>query len=402
MPCAKGAADSGAPYLTDQLIPYIGNKRKLLGLIAQAVDATGVRGGTFLDLFAGSGVVSRLAKLSGFRVVANDWEPYTRFINTAYVATNRLPPFERFGGAEAFCARLNALPGVRGYIARHYCPADDEAPDTDRERMFYTQHNGRRLDAMREELALLHSSGEINSVEHDLFVAALVFCASWCSNTSGVFKGFHRGWGGATGTAWYRIREPVRVRVPRLFDNGLDNETFAEDAAVLAPRVECDIAYLDPPYNQHQYGSNYHLLNTIALWDKPPVTESISRVRGDKAAIRRDWRESRKSAYCSRALAADEMERLLGVLRARWVLVSYSTDGLIPMPHLVRLLHGFGRLSWVRRPYRRYRVSSQRPSPRSHTLEMVLMVETSARPDVAARDRLLSTLDELEAAGATQ
>ncbi len=392
MPRGQRAAAPGNAYLTDQLIPYIGNKRKLLGLIGQAVEMTGLSGGTFLDLFAGSGVVGRFAKLSGFRVIANDWEPYARIINSAYISTNRTPPFECFGGAEAFCEHLNALPGVRGYIARHYCPADDEAPDTRTERMFFTQANGRRLDAIREELCSLREDGAISQCEHDLFVAALIFGTSWCSNTSGVFKGFHRGWGGATQTAWYRIREPLQIRVPRLYDNGQDNLTLQEDAALLAPRLDCDIAYLDPPYNQHQYGANYHLLNTVALWDKPGIPESISPQRGDKAAIRRDWREARRSAFCVRALAAGEMERLAGSLRARWILVSYSTDGLIPAEELVRALHRAGRLSWVHRPYKRYRVSSQRPSPRSHTIEFVLVVETAAAPDTRSRDRVLRAL----------
>ena len=114
MPLGQRAGAPVNAYLTDQLIPYIGNKRKLLGLIGQAVEMTGLSGGTFLDLFAGSGVVSRFAKVSGFRVIANDWEPYAHIINSAYISTNRTPPFESFGGAEAFCEHLNALPGVRG------------------------------------------------------------------------------------------------------------------------------------------------------------------------------------------------------------------------------------------------------------------------------------------------
>ena len=50
-------------YVFHQLIPYLGNKRKLLGLIHQAIAKTKVSPiGTFLDLFACSGFVSRLAK----------------------------------------------------------------------------------------------------------------------------------------------------------------------------------------------------------------------------------------------------------------------------------------------------------------------------------------------------
>jgi len=176
-----------------------------------------------------------------------------------------MPEFRDAGGAEALFDHLNSLPGQAGYVSKHYCPADDEHPDYDSERMFFTQQNGRRLDAMREEVERMRAEEQVSEAEHAILVAALVFGASYCSNTSGVFKGFHRGWGGATRTAWYRIRAPIQLRPPVLFDNGLRNEAVQMDARLAAAQFSCDIAYLDPPYNQHQYGANYHLLNTIAL-----------------------------------------------------------------------------------------------------------------------------------------
>ena len=187
-------------YLTDQLIPYIGNKRKLLPLIKQAIERSGVEDGVFFDAFAGSGVVSRLAKMMGFKVIANDWEPYAETINTAYISVNREPAFGGFGGLDRAISELNALNGVRGYIASHYCPCDDENYDTDTERMFYTQHNGRKIDAVREQIARWRDSGRLSRQEEALLLAPLIYQASYCSNTSGVFKGFHNGWGGATKT----------------------------------------------------------------------------------------------------------------------------------------------------------------------------------------------------------
>ena len=69
---------------------------------------------------------------------------------------------------------------------------------------------------------------------------------------------------------------------------------FNRDAVQLSEElkdIEFDITYLDPPYNQHQYGSNYHLLNTIALNDKPPVNKDIiiNDKKVNKSAIRKDW-----------------------------------------------------------------------------------------------------------------
>ena len=75
----RHAAVRTSDYVYSQLIPYIGNKRKLLPLIYRGLAHTGSRG-SFVDLFAGSTVVARFAKTLGFRVLANDWEPYAHEI----------------------------------------------------------------------------------------------------------------------------------------------------------------------------------------------------------------------------------------------------------------------------------------------------------------------------------
>jgi len=338
-----------------------------------------MRSGDFYDAFSGSGVVARLAKSLGFRVIANDWEPYSFYLNFCSVACNRAPAFSALGGLENVIHHLNCLPPVAGYIAAHYCPSDDERYDPATERMFYTQENGRRIDAIRERIAEWKSSGAIDDREEAVLLAPLIYQASYCSNTSGVFKGFHRGWGGATKTAWYRIRSKLTLRVPVLWDNGCENVVLREDANSLLDSVEADIAYLDPPYNQHQYGSNYHLLNTVALWDKPPVSVGFN--HGDdgngKSAIRMDWRTERRSLYCYRRSASHAFRELVAGTKARFILVSYSTDGIIPLDDLLETLSDRGELSVVTQRYKRYRVSSQRPSSRSHNIEFVAIVNTS-------------------------
>ena len=370
-------------YIIDQLIPYIGNKRKLTSLIRAAIEATGVREGTFYDAFAGSTVVSRLAKALGYRVIANDWEPYSYYVSLAYIRNNRPPEFRALGGIHNAINTLNRLEPIRGYIARHYCPEDDERYDPDSERMFYTQENGRRIDAIRERIASWKASGTICDDEEAALLAPLIFQAAYCSNTSGVFKGFHRGWGGATKTAWYRIRSTLTLAPPVFWDNSRENLVYKGDANSLLDEVECDIAYLDPPYNQHQYGANYHLLNTVALWDKPQIGPRFEARHADngKSAIRKDWRTERRSLYCYRDSAQAAFSRLVGGIKARFMLVSYSTDGIIPFDDLLGILADRGELSVVTQRYKRYRVSSQRPSPKSHNVEFVAIVDTGRAAD---------------------
>lgn len=384
------------PYLTDQLIPYIGNKRKLLPMLRKAIEKTGLKGGTFCDFLAGSGAVSRLTKRMGFCVTANDWEPYADIINLAYIQTNHAPEFAAIGGIDAAFETLNSLPPTIGYIASHYCPADDENPDFERERMFYTQENGRRIDAIREQIQMWKSSGQINRLEEAVLLAPLIYQSSYCSNTSGVFKAFHRGWGGRNGDALYRIRSRLTIRPPIFYDNGCNNLSLREDALVLAERIRCDIAYIDPPYNQHQYGSNYHLLNTVALWDKPPISRYIEQGKKTKSAIRLDWRTSRRSPYCYSATALSAFSELVARIRAAYVLVSYSTDGIMPVDALFDVLGRKGSLEVFTKRYKRYRVSSQRPSPRSHTVEFVAIVDTASR---STPSMIEAALERIHAAG---
>jgi len=367
-------------YVFHQLIPYIGNKRKLLGLINQAIAKTGISPkGTFSDLFAGSGVVSRMAKKQGFRVISNDWEPYANAINQCYIGCNSAPAFAPFGGYDNAIAQLNAVTPVEDWITRHLCPADDAHYDSERERLFYTHANGMLIDAMRLQLKQWQSDGLLSELEVSCLLAPMLYQACYTSNTSGVFKGFHSGWGGQTKTALYRILSQFRLQPAVFCDNGQTNTVTQTDAAQLAQTLRdsgetVDIAYLDPPYNQHPYGSNYHVLNTLTLWDKPPLTEQIT--GRNKSAIREDWRTERRSAYNHCRSAADAYTQLLQSLDARYILTSYSTDGTIPLLSLVEACLQRGQTDVVTQQYKRYRVSTQRYSQKPLNVELILIVDT--------------------------
>ncbi|HEY3330391.1 MAG TPA: DNA adenine methylase [Capsulimonadaceae bacterium] len=384
-------------YLFAQLIPYIGSKRKLLPLIGRAI--TGVLAVqsanppemTFADLFAGSGVVGRAAKQMGFRVVANDWEPYAEAINGAFIGLNAAPI------CTTVFDELNSLPPCDGFVTQNYCPRDDSDCDPAKERMFYTRANGMRIDAIRTQIEEWELSGELTRDQKYFLLAPLLSAASYVSNTSGVFKAYHAGWGGQTRTAHYRILSDLRVSAPPLCDNGRDNVVTRLDALAAARQLSesfcggCDIAYLDPPYNQHPYGSNYHMLNTIALYDRPEVP---GMVHGGKSAIRTDWRTERRSAFNTASMALPALEEIVDALPCRWVLMSYSTDGNIPVEALVASLSQRGAVRVETRRYKRYRVSAQRMSQKSHNVEFVLVL------DKQGKHRTVDQLECLEAIAA--
>ena len=381
----KTAARDTEEYVFSQLIPYIGNKRKLLDLIHQAIKLTNIEDGTFVDLFSGSTVVSRFAKKLGFRVLSNDWEPYSEQIAMGTVVLNEIPKFENFGGSkEVFEILNNAIP-VEDYVTKHLCPTDDQNLNHEKDRLFFMRKNGMKIDAMRELISKWIEEEKITEMEFSYLMASFMYSASYVSNTSGLFKGFHRGWGGSNGTAQYRICSDIILRPPLLFNNEKENISTREDAGILVKKLPGilgdipDIIYLDPPYNQHPYGSNYHVLNSITLWDKPNFPEKIT--RGTKSAIRLDWRTERKSAYNSRLKAVQEFKTLIEDISSKFILTSYSTEGNIPLEEMMKILGAKGSLNVVKREYVRYRVSPTRLSSKPRNVEFVVITNTSDKPE---------------------
>lgn len=321
----------------------------------------------FVDLFAGTGVVSRLAKSLGFRVVSNDWEPYSEVLNRCHVGMQSAPVFHGGRGYGQVIAELNALPPVAGWVTRHLCPDDDVHYDTARDRMFYMRKNGMRIDAIRDRIAQWEHDGLLDAGRKACLLAPLLYSASYNSNTSGLFKGFHRGWGGRTGTALYRIAAELSLRPACFLDNGRDNPVLRMDAQELAAKLtdyvgEAAIAYVDPPI------TSIHMARTTTYSTRSPCgtgRNSPPKITGrDKAAIRQDWRTQRRSPYNYRRQALAAYRSLLSLLPTCWIATSYSTDGFIPLADMIRTNCERGDVRVFTRGYKRYRVSSQRYSPR--------------------------------------
>jgi len=215
------------PYLQDQLIAYIGNKRSLQPFLAGVFSRLARPGAVFLDPFAGSGAVARLARYLGYRVQANDWEPYAYVLNYAYLCVGKGEVeglFRALGGLQGLLAELNTLPDPPPegqYITRHYAPRNTEQADYHTERLFYTRENALRIDALRNRLEELYPGFEPEGrgrKEKYLLLASLLYGAATHVNTSGVFKACHKGFGGHGRDALGRILAPIRLQAPELLD----------------------------------------------------------------------------------------------------------------------------------------------------------------------------------------
>jgi adenine-specific DNA-methyltransferase len=378
------------PYLTEQLIAYIGNKRALIPFLYGVFFRLCPRpqGATFLDPFAGAGSVSRLARLMGFAVQANDWEPYSFVINSCHLGIDvhtRDTLFGAHGGLPAVMAELNALPlpsADASYISKNYAPRLTEEADWRTERLFYTQENALRIDAIRERIEEMYPGRPTPSEAADeklALLAPLLYEAATHTNTSGVFKACHRGFGGHGRDALVRIMAPICLRPPVVVD-GQAATVSCMDAGEFLRGRSAELCYLDPPYATHQYGSNYFMLNTIALWDKPPV----SGARGAdgrllrKAGIREDWVKTR-SEFCYPSTALQAMRRVVEAADCRWLVVSYSNEGLIGLEELCDLLSSTGGLSLHSTAYAKYPGGKQSLDRTTRNLECVLVVDRRAR-----------------------
>ena len=384
------------PFVTRQLISYIGNKRRLLGFLSSVFTSLERSSGPtrFLDPFAGSGSVSRLAKLRGYSVAACDIEDYSAILCRAalsFAPDNADELLREWGGYAGAVSELNVIGRsaaadtrrTPGYIEHNYAPESTEHADYRTERLFYTTENAAFIDAVRDTIDRWfppadpgdhRSRHEAVEAARTLLIAPLLVEASVHANTSGVFKAYHKGFGGHGRDALSRILAPAELEPVPLID-GPRGEVAACEAAEFCRRHPADIAYLDPPYNQHQYGSNYFMLNTIARWDKPDVParrKSDGSLR-EKAGIRSDWRETR-SDFCRRDSAVRAFATLLDAIDASTIVLSYNTEGIVPFEQLYELLSSHGEVQVQSFDYVQFRGGRQSATRSNRTAEMALVV----------------------------
>ncbi|MBN2350945.1 MAG: DNA adenine methylase [Spirochaetales bacterium] len=366
-----GPAGENEAFLTRQLVTCIGNKRGLLDFIGRGVERAAKRLGKSrldcADLFSGSGVVARFLKRYARSLVANDVERYAEIGNTCYLANGSEIDLPRLREEyKALKARLDAGPLEAGFIAELYAPADDARIEPG-ERAFYTARNARYLDTARRLI------GELPEGDRPFFIAPLLSEASVHANTAGVFKGFYKNsrtgrgqFGGNNRDALVRILGDVELPFPIWSSFECEVRVSRDDANALARRLpEIDFAYLDPPYNQHPYGSNYFMLNLIADYERPV---RLSRVSG----IPPDWNRSR---YNKAPLVLDAFRDLVENLPAKMLLVSFNSEGFINRREMLALLGRIGRVEVLETKYNAFRGSRNLGGRSIHVKEYLYLME---------------------------
>lgn len=304
------------------MIKYLGSKRLLVPEILRIVEALGdVR--TVIDLFSGTSRVGHALKAAGRRVLANDHNAYAATLARCYVQADREDVLE---DVTRLVAELNALPGEPGYVTRTFCE----------EARFFQPKNGARIDRIRRAIAERYLDPELEAV----LLVALIEAADRVDSTTGVQMAYLKEWAA-------RAHGDLELRVPGVLARATCGKGQAHtlDAVEAARALEGDLAYIDPPYNQHSYLGNYHIWETIVRGDAPEAY-GVARKRVD-------CRE-RRSDFNGRNRIRAAMQAVIDAVRAPLLVVSFSDEGYLSRPELEAMLARRGEVRVFSFDYKRY------------------------------------------------
>lgn len=336
---------------------YIGSKQSLLPFIEREVAKLAAPPGVFCDLFSGTGAVAAHFKKLGWSVIANDIQRYS-YVRLGHLLLNNSAPL--FQGLEseiaglaavpteqrgdAVCDHLNSLPGRAGYVFTNFCLG---GTNDGVERQYFSDDNGRRCDSIRETIADWWEAGLLSEGEHDYLLAALLEAIDRVANTASVYGAFLK-------HLKKTAMKPLDLKPLEVIPSTEEHQVFSADANELIRQISGDVLYLDPPYNQRQYAANYHVLETIALNDKPELH--------GKTGLR-DWSDQ-KSSWCSKREVLDEFTDLIENAQFKFIALSYNDEGLLSVADVRRVMKERGEYHLAKKTYNRFR--ADKPHARNH------------------------------------
>ena len=336
---------------------YIGSKLKLSSFLQTSIESTlreahakPLKDSVFCDMFAGTSAVGRLFKTQVKQVISNDREYYSFVLAQNYIGTH-----QKLARDKELLYILNdaaQTPPQKGKIYTYYALGSGSG------RQYFSDENAQKIDAVRSKIEQWKEENFINDKEYYYLLASLLESADKVANTASVYGAFLK----------YLKKSALR---PLILDSTEDcspvsstrycnkNEhlVFNDDANALITRIKGDILYLDPPYNTREYGANYHLLNTIALYD--------DFIPKGKTGLR----EYEKSNWCKKVKVADELERLIKNARFEWIFLSYNDEGLLSLEQIKVIFEKYGRYSSVKQKHQRFKSDSKRIQKQDSTLE---------------------------------
>ncbi len=327
---------------------YIGSKNKLSSFLKQSICSVvgeDLKDKIFCDIFAGTGAVAKNFKTQVKGVISNDLEFYAYVLNKNYIENHK-----EIAGAEHYIDELNNLPLKQGFIYKNYCLGGD----TDRQ--YFSDKNGLKIDTIRRQIKQWKGKKEINNNLYYFLLASLLESADKVANTASVY--------GAYLKHLKKSAQKDLILKPAVFElNDNNHQVFNEDSNKLIKKIEGDILYLDPPYNQRQYGANYHMLNTIAKYD--------DFVPKGKTGLR----AYNRSQYCKKSTVAESFEALIEDAQFQYIFLSYNNEGLMSSEVIKSIMQKYGAYDLTTTQYQRFKADSNRFNKTDKTTEYLHILE---------------------------
>jgi len=326
---------------------YIGRKNALLEFIFEPLRENKITSGVFCDIFSGTTVVAQYFKRKRFDIIANDYMFFSYVFQKAYIENNTEPKFSKLSkiipkpNLEETFDYLNNLEGKKGFIYKSFCV--EGSKNSKFERNYFSTENAMKIDVIRETIESWKIKKLITGTEFYILLTALIEAVPFVSNISGTYGAF------------LKINDPrmfkkIFLEYPKLIYSNKSYKANFTDSNKLIKKIKCDILYIDPPYNKRQYPSNYHMLETIAEWDKKLL---------DTKTGLRPW-DHQKSLYCSTRKCIEVFEDLINNADCKYILFSYNTEGIIPTDEIMRILENKGVVQEYEQDYLRFKSNSRK------------------------------------------
>lgn len=306
------------------MIKYLGSKRLIIPDILEIAEMY-PNHSSVLDMFSGTSRVGVAFKKKGYKVIANDLATFSANIARCYIEADRKLTTE----TEKLIKHYNAFQAkLHGYFTETFCEKS----------RFFKPENGERIDFIREDL----ESRGFDVLQKSILLTSLMEAADRVDSTCGIQMAYLKQWAP-------RANNPLVLQTPVLLDSAHACEVHQADAKDLAGKVKADIVYLDPPYNQHSYWGNYHIWESLCLWDKAPVYGK---------ACKREDTKLKKSSFNRKNEAFTELKSVVDKLDTKLIILSFSNEGFISREELEPYLATKGKLTVKTKDYKRY-VGSQ-------------------------------------------
>ncbi len=344
---------------------YIGSKKSLLEFLENSIyQIVGKKDFTFLDLFAGTGAVGQHFKSKGHKVIANDLQYYSFVLNKNYIENHKILEFLELEKelrdlkdialekrADFVCKFLDNLDLKEGFIYNNYCLGGTK--DKEFQRQYFSDKNGKKVDAIREKIENWKQENKINDSEYYFLLATLIENIDKVANTASVYGAFLKKLKKSAQKEFFM--QPANFTL-----NDNNHSVFNEDIETLIETVKGDVLYLDPPYNHRQYATNYHLLETIAKYDNPKVV--------GKTGLR-DY-SSQKSKFSQKKDVRISFENIIQKANVKYIFLSYNNEGLMTEEEIKTIMSKRGKYGILKKEYGRFK--ADKTENRNHKAQSVI------------------------------